>query len=146
MFDTAPLLETDTICIRFLEQEIVIFERTEVALPASEDELRAVYQRMVEAMPAQRAQLDLVVDSRRAQGRNDEAFERIQGEFRDPLFGGFRRLAVLVNSPTGRLQVSRYKNERPEPITVFNEMDDALEMLRAVRSLWPTAYASIPPR
>lgn len=145
MYATAPLLETDTISIRFLEPEIVIFERTEVALPASEGELRRVYRRMVDAMPVERGQLDLIVDSRRATGRNDEAFERIQGEFRDRLFGGFRRLAVLVNSPTGRLQVSRYTTERPEPITVFNELDDAVEMLRAVRSLWPTAYASVPP-
>lgn len=146
MHTAAPLLENDTISIRFLEPEIVIFERTEVALPADEHPLRTAYQRMVEAMPVERSHLDLIVDSRRARGRNDEAFERIQGEFRDPLFGGFRRLAVLVNSPTGRLQVGRYRNERPDPITIYNELEDALDMLRTARSLWPTSNASVPPR
>ncbi|MBL9106875.1 MAG: hypothetical protein JNL82_38560 [Myxococcales bacterium] len=54
-----------------------------------------------------RAELGLIVDTRLAIGRSDDAFEAMMNEFRPRLFGGFRRVAVLIKTAVGRLQVQR---------------------------------------
>ena len=72
------------------------------------------------------------MDSRLAPGRNDVLFERIQTEFRERLFGSFRRTAVVVKSEVGRLQVARYGSEDPGiRLALFASIDDAIAFLDA---------------
>lgn len=51
--------------------------------------------------------LDLLCDMRLGPPRNDEAFERAMAPFRKRMQAGFRRVAILVASPIGRLHVQR---------------------------------------
>jgi len=75
--------------------------------------------------------LDLLVDARRAPGRNDELFERVQAEYRERLFGGFRRVAVVMASVAGRLQVERYRREQElGPMILCSDREDALRWFR----------------
>lgn len=54
-----------------------------------------------------RGLLGLLVDTRLAIGRSDDEFEVLMNELRPRMVGGFRRVAVLVKSAVGRLQVQR---------------------------------------
>jgi len=54
-----------------------------------------------------RGELGLIVDTRLAIGRSDDEFEGLMNELRPRMVGGFRRVAVLVRSAVGRLQVQR---------------------------------------
>lgn len=51
------------------------------------------------------------MDMRSARGRNDDAFERAVAKHRAATVSGFRRVAVLVQSLHGQLQVQRHVRE-----------------------------------
>lgn len=53
----------------------------------------------------------LLMDMRSARGRNDDAFERAVAKHRAATVSGFRRVAVLVQSLHGQLQVQRHVRE-----------------------------------
>jgi hypothetical protein len=55
-----------------------------------------------------RSQYALLQDIRLARGRNDPEFEATMATLLPRLSGGFRRVAVLVVTNIGRLQVQRY--------------------------------------
>lgn len=57
--------------------------------------------------PFERASLDLLCDMRLGPPRNDEAFERAMAPFRKRMQTGFRRVAIVVASPIGRLHIQR---------------------------------------
>jgi hypothetical protein len=86
---------------------IVRFTRSAAPLP----ELAVFRALMIELVARledlPRAELGLIVDTRLAIGRSDDAFEAMMNEFRPRLFGGFRRVAVLIKTAVGRLQVRR---------------------------------------
>ncbi|KYF54757.1 hypothetical protein BE08_40975 [Sorangium cellulosum] len=55
--------------------------------------------------------LSLLVDLRQAVGRNDPAFEAAMQRFRPIVMRGFRRVAILVRTPAGALQIQRHFRE-----------------------------------
>lgn len=58
-----------------------------------------------------RADRRLLVDMRAVQGRNDEAFEVAMRRHRPRVLAGFERVAILVRSAVGVLQLSRHVRE-----------------------------------
>jgi hypothetical protein len=67
----------------------------------------------IESIVEQRGEIDrshyaLLQDLRLARGRNDPEFEATMATLLPRLSGGFRRVAVLVVTNIGRLQVPRY--------------------------------------
>jgi hypothetical protein len=73
-------------------------------LPVLRDSLLEVIAQL-DRLP--RAELGLIVDTRRAIGRSDDAFEATMSELRPRLLGGFRRIAAIVRTAVGRLQLQR---------------------------------------
>ncbi|WP_434040852.1 hypothetical protein [Sorangium cellulosum] len=55
--------------------------------------------------------LSLLVDLRSVVGRNDPAFEAAMQRFRPIVMRGFRRVAILVRTPAGALQIHRHFRE-----------------------------------
>lgn len=74
--------------------------------------------------PALAARAALLFDVRMAPLRNDPEFDEIGKQYIDPLIAQFDKVAVLVATATGKLQLSRLKRERLLKIEVFN--DEAL--------------------
>jgi hypothetical protein len=62
-------------------------------------------------LPLHRPDHSLLIDMRSAHGRNDDAFERAVAPHRAATVSGFRRVAVLVGSLPGQLQVQRHVRE-----------------------------------
>src|SRR5690242_7593667 len=58
-------------------------------------------------MPLDRGRHVLLIDMRDAPGRNDDAFERRVAPYRSATVRGFLRVAVLVRSLPGQMQVQR---------------------------------------
>lgn len=71
----------------------------------------------------------LLVDMRRATMNNDPAFERAAERARVFLLRGFSRVAVLVNTAVGSLQVKRHVREDGRDIGVFSNEQEALDYL-----------------
>jgi hypothetical protein len=71
----------------------------------------------------------LLLDIREAPPRNDPEFEAIVKRVRDRLFGRFARVAVLVRTATGRLQVNRMNQGSPGAAVVFDNEDRAFDHL-----------------
>ncbi len=89
-----------------MHDEVVILRRTPVSFGSIEDVLAsnaAVMSEMVE----RHAKYGMVVDMRQAPPRNDPAFESAMGDLRRHIATHFARLAVLLDSPVGVLQVQR---------------------------------------
>jgi hypothetical protein len=80
----------------------------------------------------------LLIDSRDGPLRNDPVFEDILARARGRIIGRFTRVAVLVRSAIGKLQVGRYSREDRKPPTVFDDEAEALAFLAARRSIAPT--------
>ena len=76
-----------------------------------------------------RSKHDLLIDLRSIAGRNDPEFERKIEPGRVRLQQGFRRVAVLVNSVAGQLQVQRHANEDRAVLRTFFDRTKALEWL-----------------
>jgi len=72
----------------------------------------------------------LLVDTRAVAGRNDSDFELAFGPHRSRLERGFRRVAVLVSSPAGRLQVQRHALQDRLGVRAFDDETEALEWLK----------------
>ena len=115
------------------ERSLVYMVRTAVLLPQSREGLVEFYEDIVASMSGiDRASHDLLVDSREATGRNDEVFEQVQDRYRQALFGDFRRIAVVLRTLAGRLQVSRYQRSQTAVRSAsFGTIEDALEFLDA---------------
>lgn len=112
------------------DHHVVVFRRTASPLPDSEQELRALYEhiaRVFDELPLE--QWGLLVDGRAPRGRNDEVFERIQREYRPRLFGRFGRVAALVRTSVGALQVDRYIRHETDTFAVFGDERDARAFL-----------------
>lgn len=73
-----------------------------------------------------RPRCSLVVDTREAPPRNDPAFEQAFAPLRARMLKGFRRVAVVVGTPVGRLQVERHAREDHAPVRAFATDVDAL--------------------
>jgi hypothetical protein len=75
-----------------------------------------------------RAQYGLLQDTRSPRGRNDPSFEGTIMRERPKLSGGFRKVAVLVETQVGRLQAQRFL-QPTQQARVFLDEADALRWL-----------------
>jgi hypothetical protein len=76
-----------------------------------------------------RPRLNLLVDLREAPPRNDPAFEQAIARHRGPMMQGFRRVAILVKSVVGGLQVRRHMSDDGAIVLVTQDEDEALRYL-----------------
>lgn len=89
--------------------------------------------------PVQRA-LDLegrhrcsvMIDTRPVVGRNDPQSEGMFAHHRDRMVQGFKRVALLVATPAGRLQTSRLLPKHLEHVKVFMDEKEALEFVEGL--------------
>lgn len=80
--------------------------------------------------PIDRARHVLMIDMRSARGRNDDEFERRVAQYRAATVHGFPRVAVLVKSLPGQLQVQRHVREDGlGEVQIFVSESDALDWL-----------------
>lgn len=90
---------------------IVRVRRTEQSFPSA-SELAAAFTDVNRALDElDRSEYGLLVDIRAATGRNDPEFESTFAPLRARMESGFPRVAVLVRSITGTLQVQRHARE-----------------------------------
>jgi hypothetical protein len=75
--------------------------------------------------------LDLLVDIRAVPGRNDPEFEAAIGPHRARLMRGFRRVAFLVSSIAGQLQVMRHARQDGLDARAFLDESAALIWLQS---------------
>ncbi len=68
----------------------------------------------------------LFIDIRAARGRNDASFEEAMKRLRPRLFGGFERVALLVRSAVGLLQIQRHLRE--DGVSAHVDTDEAALM------------------
>jgi len=124
------LLDTELVLLRLDPFErAVIMTRTSADLPRSVEALRRFFDALVDAVSeVDRPSHSFIIDSRDTVGRNDEAFETVKREYEEKLFGGFRKVSVVLRTEIGRLQVQRYNDILHEnEMQVFPSVDDALE-------------------
>lgn len=118
---------------RVIEDEharIVIRSRTEQRF-ASAEEVVTQYDGLVRALDGvDRATYAVLVDLRLAPPRNDEAFEEIVGRYHARLYAQFRRVAVVVLTAAGRLQLRRFLSVARPDARVFTDVDEATAFLR----------------
>jgi hypothetical protein len=77
----------------------------------------------------ERSRLRLLIDLRLSPGNNDPEFESAMADQRTALMSGFIAVAVLVQTATGALQVSRIgRQDRIEP-SVFTDEAQAIAWL-----------------
>lgn len=108
------------------EGRAISFTRTDAALTSAAD-ARGTLSGVLRALAGlDTSKMGLVVDVRTVKGRNDDTFERgVMPAFR-ALTGRFARVAVLVTSRAGALQVGRLAKEQGGGIDVaFTDEDQA---------------------
>lgn len=99
---------------------------------SSAAEVTSEYDGLVRALDAvDRGAYGVLVDLRLAPPRNDEAFEEIVSRYHAPLYDGFRRVAVVVHTAAGRLQLRRFLTVARPDAQVFTEVEEAAAFLRA---------------
>lgn len=89
--------------------------------------------------PVQRA-LDLegrtrccvMIDTRPVVGRNDPESESMFAHHRDLMVRGFKRVALLVATPAGRLQTARLLPKHLDHVKVFMDENEALEFVESL--------------
>lgn len=104
------------------------YVRSAVRWPSVEV-LERSFEALLQAQGRVPAGTALLVDVRDALGRNDEAYESTFRRYREPFFSRFRRVATLVATPVGALQVKRLRGENPSGTQVEPFTDEA-EALR----------------
>jgi hypothetical protein len=105
---------------------------TRSATPITElHEIDEAWGAVVEALARlDKTQERLLIDMRLAVGRNDDAYERAVARHRADTVAGFARVAVLVRSMPGQLQVQRHmKEDGLSKVRVFNSESVALAWL-----------------
>lgn len=77
-----------------------------------------------------RHRLCLLIDLRAAAGRNDPQFEAAMQRIRPVVMGGFRRIAILVRTTAGALQIQRHVREDGIDRMIGSDEARLLEYLR----------------
>ncbi len=75
----------------------------------------------------------ILVDLRPVAPRNDEEFESAMSRYRQKLFRGNGRMAILVQTAVGALQVKRHMREDGLQAEVFQSEEEALSYLDTVQ-------------
>jgi hypothetical protein len=133
-----PML-SDPCCIVGIDPgtPIIRFVRTELPYPSLEDfvllheKVGRVFNRVGRRNHA------LLVDMRRAPMNNDPRFEAAAGPARATLVRDFSRVAVLVRTAIGALQVQRHVREDELECPVFQSELGAIEYLSQAESDQP---------
>jgi hypothetical protein len=76
-----------------------------------------------------RSRFVLLIDTRAVAGRNDLAFEQAFARHRIELVRGFSRIAVVVATSAGRLQVQRHAATDGVRMRAFLDESEAIEWL-----------------
>jgi hypothetical protein len=104
-------------------------QRTATAFPDSEA-LRIAALEVEHAASRLPRGMGLLIDARDAPARNDQEFEQQFTRARRPILACFARVAVLVRSAVGKLQVARYgREDGVQSQLVFADEAEALEFL-----------------
>jgi hypothetical protein len=122
------LLETPYCTIHWDERRALAqFVRTErpYATIADIDEDGMAIQRVLERA----GKVRLLVDLQQAMPRNDPGFEVAIANFRRRVLGGRQRVAILVRTAVGALQVKRHMREDGFQVEVFTSEEEALAYL-----------------
>jgi hypothetical protein len=90
----------------------------------------------------------LLVDMREALMNNEPAFEKAAARGRQLLVRDFRRVAVVVKTAVGALQVGRHLREDSLEMPIFNDDTEALSFLLGVSGFdaEPPSSSMRPPR
>lgn len=114
------------------DPRLVRYVRTSVPY-ASLDEYNRLHERVGHTLDLiGRKRHVLLVDMREATMNNDPAFERAAARGRQLLVHDFRRLAVLVKTAVGALQVGRHVREDSLEAPVFNDETAAISYLLGI--------------
>lgn len=115
------------------------FSVTRTAAPFSTlEEMRARFLEVISVLDrVGRDGASLLVDTSAAPARNDPAFEAAFDPLRVRLLGGFRRVAVVVKTPVGKLQADRHGRQDKVGTVTFND--------RALAEAWLAERDSTPP-
>jgi hypothetical protein len=118
-----------------LDQSVVRYTRNSEVFASIEDlvQSHADMARVLDRLG--RARYSLLVDLREARGANTLAAEDAMARERKRLLFGFRRVAVLVKSAAGALQVRRHAREDGIDVCVF--LDDERRAVAYVRGSGP---------
>lgn len=107
------------------ERRIVRRLRTERPFDSLE-QIEEAYEAVNRALARlDRSRYGLLIDVRLAPARNDTAYEQVVKRHQLGLHGGFRRLAFLVRTEAGRLQVSRMARVKGIPHRAFVDDEPA---------------------
>lgn len=112
-----------------LGRRLLILTRIPTQYP-SIDALRETFHDLDEAvahLPRQRTVL--FIDSRRAPARNDPEFEAEFGRLRKHFLRDFQKIAIIVQTAVGVLQVSRHMRFDEITVGCFTEASEALAYL-----------------
>jgi len=94
---------------------------------ASLAELHRTWSEVVSVLEGvDRSNHSLLFDVRNVGGRNDPDFETSFGPYRISAQRGFRKVAVIVATPSGQLQVARHAKEDGIPVRAFIDPAEAL--------------------
>jgi hypothetical protein len=110
---------------------IVRWTRTSTRFPSVKDAIDSYLALRAAVQPAIAARASLLVDIRMAPLRNDPEFDQIAKQYIDPLTARFAKVAVLVSTAVGKLQLNRIKRERSLQIEVFDDEALALAFVRS---------------
>jgi sulfite reductase (NADPH) flavoprotein alpha-component len=110
---------------------VVLLRRTDQAVDSLEA-LREENDRVMAKMRPVHRHWGIVVDMRAAPSRNDPEFEAAMQPLRTKVSEGYLRVALLVNSASGVLQVSRItRQEHASTTLATRDLDEALRFASA---------------
>lgn len=84
-----------------------------------------------------RPQWRIILDMRQGPTRVDPSLDPAFERFRKETHAGFSRLAVVVNTPIGRLRAERLSNVSTIPQCVVGSLEEAVAFINAQESLTP---------
>lgn len=112
------------------ELRVVKIVRTAQPFPQLDDLAPMFAEAHAVSNQVDRSSWGLFLDLRQTSGRNDEGFEKKIAPQRSRLEQGYAKVAVLVRSMAGRLQVERHAREDGVNLKVFTDEEEALAWLR----------------
>jgi hypothetical protein len=112
-----------------LSSKLVLVRRTLHAFP-SITECEQAHEEVGKALDGlSRRNFALLVDLRKAPGRNDPEFEQAMIACRLRILSGFRAAAALVRTAAGMMQVTRHLRQDNLNVSVFDDEKEALDFL-----------------
>lgn len=112
-------------------RKVVLLKRHAVAVDSIEELIRQNH-KIIALMRPEHADYGIIVDMRQAPSRNDPEFEDAMSQMRSEIFRHYARVAVLVTSAVGVLQVNRMA--RDEGADTFATQSEVAAFRYAARS------------